>query len=52
MKKMSLQSIARSYDRAVSSPNPGAFTRHMCTVFRDSPSRWSYAVDHFSKKLK
>lgn len=52
MKKMSLQSIARSYDRAVSNPNPEAFVRHMCTVFRENPVRWSNAVDKFSKHGK
>lgn len=48
MKKMSLQSIARSYDRAVSK-GPEAFARHMCTVARENPVRWSNAVDKFSK---
>ena len=52
MKKMSLQSIARSYDRAVSNPNPEAFVHHMCTVFREDPARWSNAVDKFSKHGK
>ena len=47
----SLISIARAFDRALRTSSE-AVDRHMCTVFRENPARWSNAVDKFSKHGK